>query len=177
MRSLAALAAVLLVTAPGVASAAAQPPCLTPAEASSLAAYALPSAITGASKRCAASLGADAYLRRSGTELATRYGALRAQSWPQAKAAFFKMGAGSKDQASALLAGLPDPSLQQMLNAVVEGMVAQKIPTEKCQSIDKIVGLLAPLPAQNMAELLAVSLGLVGTTGGARTDAFAICQS
>jgi hypothetical protein len=167
----------LLAAAPGVASAAQQQQCLTPAEASSLAAYALPAAITGTSKRCAPALGSGAFLPRGGAELASRYAARKAQNWPAAKAAFFKIGGGAKDESSAVLKNLPDPSLQQMLDAIIEGMVAQQIPVSKCGEIDRIVGLIAPLPAQNTADLIAVVLGLAGKSGQAKTDKFAICQS
>jgi hypothetical protein len=175
MRQLAILCAAALATLPGLAQAAA--PCLTPAEASSLAAYALPAAIQGTAKRCSPTLGAGAFLPKGGTELASRYGARKAQNWPAAKTAFFKIGGDSKDQSSALLAGLPDSSLQQMLDAIIEGMVAQEIPTERCGEIDRIVGLLAPLPAQNTADLIAAVMGLAGKSGKAKSDKFSICKS
>ena len=175
-RTLAIFGAALLATLPGLAQAA-QQACLTPAEASSLAAYALPAAITGTTKRCAPSLSSTAFLPKGGAQLASRYAARKVQNWPAAKAAFFKIGGTSKNESSALLKNLPDPSLQQMLDAIVEGMVAQQIPTEKCGEIDRIVGLLAPLPAQNTADLIAVALGLAGKSGQAKTDKFAICKS
>lgn len=165
----------MLTIAPGMAQAA--QPCLTPAEASSLAAYALPAAITGTTKRCTPSLSPSAFLPRGGAELASRYAARKTQNWPTAKVAFFKIGGGSKDDSSALLKTLPDPSLQQMLDAIIEGMVAQEIPLTKCGEIDRIVGLLAPLPAQNTADLIAVVFGLAGKSGKAQTDKFAICKS
>jgi len=90
---------------------------------------------------------------------------------------FFKIGGGAKDQSSELLKSLPDPSLQQMLDAIIEGMVAQQIPVAKCGEIDRVVGLLAPLPAQNTADLIAVVLGLAGKSGQAKTDKFSICRS
>ncbi|MBB4856786.1 hypothetical protein HNO88_000083 [Novosphingobium chloroacetimidivorans] len=175
MRNLAIFGAAALAALPGMAHAAA--PCLTPAEASSLAAYALPAAITGTTKRCTPTLAPGAFLRKGGAELAGRYAARKAQNWPLAKAAFFKIGGGSKDQSSDLLKQLPDPSLQQMLDAIIEGMVAQEIPTEKCGEIDRIVGLLAPLPAQNTADLIAVVVGLAGKSGKAKSDKFAICKA
>ena len=174
MRKLAIFCAAGLASLPGLAQAAA--PCLTPREASSLVAYALPAAISGTTKRCAPSLGASAFLPKGGAELASRYAARKAQNWPAAKAAFFKIGGARKDQ-DALLAGLPDPSLQQMLDAIIEGMVAQEIPTERCGDIDRIVALLAPLPAQNTAELIGVVVGLAGNSGKAQGDKFSICKS
>lgn len=175
MRKLASICATLLATAPGIAQAA--QPCLTPAEASSLAAYALPAAISGTTKRCAPALSAKAFLPKGGAQLAARYSARKAQNWPGAKAAFFKIGGDGKDEGAKMLAGLPDPTLQQMLDAIIEGMVAQEIPTAKCGEIDRIVGLLAPLPAQNTAELIAMVMGLAGKSGKAQGDKFSICKS
>jgi hypothetical protein len=173
MRKIATLCAAALAMVSATAQAA--QPCLTPAEATSLTAYALPALISGTTKRCAPSLAPSAFLRKGGTELATRYAARKAQNWPAAKAAFLKIG--GKDDASTLLASLPDPSLQQMLDAIIEGMVAQEIPTERCSSIDRVIGLLAPLPAQNTAELIGVLLGFSSKTGGAKAGSFSICKS
>ncbi|MEW9855567.1 hypothetical protein [Novosphingobium sp. M1R2S20] len=173
MRRFAAAFAAMLATCPGLVHAA--QPCLTAAEASSLTAYALPSAITGTAKRCVPNLGTNAFLPTGGAELAARYAVRKHQNWPAAKAAFLKMGA--KDESSAFLANMPDPSLQQMLDALIEGMVAQQIPLDRCAEIDRVVGLLAPLPAQNTAELLAVMFGLAGKTGKAKNDLFSICES
>lgn len=176
MRPLATICAALLTTLPGVAHAA-QQPCLSPAEASSLAAYALPAAITGTAKRCTPSLPASAFLRTGGTALATRYAAQKAQAWPSAKAAFFKMSSARQDQSADLLKSLPDPSLQQMVDAIIEGMVAQQIPTENCGQIDRAIGLLAPLAPQSTAELMALALGLASKSGNVKNDLFSICQS
>ena len=70
-----------------------------------------------------------------------------------------------------------DDKPEQMLDAIIEGMVAQEIPTEKCGQIDRVIGLLAPLPAQNTADLIAVVLGIAGKSGKAQTDKFSICKS
>ncbi|MET1754540.1 hypothetical protein ABVV53_03575 [Novosphingobium sp. RD2P27] len=173
MRKFAAACAAILAICPALAQAA--QPCLTPAEASSLTAFALPSAITGTTKRCAPTLGNGSFLRSGGSELAGRYSARRSQNWPAAKAAFLKMGKGN--ESSAMLANLPDPSLQQMLDALIEGMVAQQIPLEHCGEIDRVVGLLAPLPPQSTAELISIVFGLAGKTGQGRTNLFSVCKS
>jgi len=55
--------------------------------------------------------------------------------------------------------------------------VAQQIPTERCGEIDRLVGLLAPLPPQNTADLVAVMLGLAGKSGKVDSGKFSICKS
>ena len=88
-----------LAFVPGLASAA-EPVCLTQAEATSLVAYALPQAINGTAKRCSAVLPAGAFLRQHGSELATRYAGQKDKYWPQAKPAFMKtLGADGGDAA------------------------------------------------------------------------------
>lgn len=179
MRTFSLVVSAMVLAVPGVAQAA-EPPCLTTGEFASLAGYALPSVITGTTQRCSASLGPDAFLPRSGGQLAERYAERKADNWPAARSAFLKLSGGNGD-ASKLLRDLPDASLQGMLDSVLQGMVSQQIPVERCGTIDKVVRLLAPLPPANMAELVSVMVGL-----GAKSDAegkprkigkLALCQA
>jgi len=170
------IAAALLVAASGIANAA-EPPCLSAGEFSSLAGYALPSMISGTTQRCAPTLGADAFLPRSGAGLAARYAEGKAANWPGAKAAFLKLSAGKDDDAGKLLRSLPDPSLQQMIDAVMEGMVSQQIPIERCTTIDRVVRLLAPLPPANTADLIALAVGLGAKSGKAKVGSFSVCPA
>ncbi|WP_198045730.1 hypothetical protein [Novosphingobium aquimarinum] len=175
MMRIKATIATLLALAPGVLHAA-EPVCISPREFSSLAAYALPSVITGTGKRCATQLGPDAYLRTNGAALASKYATRKAANWPGAKSAFLKMGA--KDAtANQLFASLPDESLRQIVDPLLEGMVIQEIPIEKCTTIDSVVRLLAPLPPENTAELIALTAGLVGRGTDAKVGQFKLCET
>lgn len=174
MHKLTALIATCLIALPGVARAA-EPPCLTGTEFASLAGYSLPSVISGTTQRCDASLGADAYLKRNGTQLAARYAERKAANWPGAKAAFMKLSATKNEDANKLLSTMPDPSLQQMIDAVMEGMVSQQIPTERCGVIDNVVRLLAPLPPANTAELIALAVGLGAKSGKGKVGSITLC--
>ena len=169
-----ALIAICLAALPGVARAA-EPPCLTGAEFASLAGYSLPSVISGTTQRCSASLGADAYLKRNGTQLAARYAERKAANWPGAKAAFMKLSATKNEDANKLLSSMPDPSLQQMIDAVMEGMVSQQIKPERCGAIDNVVRLLAPLPPANTAELIALAVGLGTKSGQGKVGSITLC--
>jgi ABC-type cobalamin transport system ATPase subunit len=176
MRRFTAVAATVLALTPAVAQAA-EPPCLSPAEFTSLAEYALPSIITGTTQRCNATLGADAYLPRNSGQLVQRYAARRATAWPGAKAAFLKLSPTINPDADKLIRSMPDASLQQMLDPLLAGMVRQKVPLDRCGAIDRVVGLLSPLPAQNTAELIALAVGLGAKTGRAKLGAISICQA
>ncbi len=177
MRSFPRLATIALALAP-IAAQAAEPPCLTLAEFTALSSYALPSIITGTTDRCAASLPANAWLKRNGNQLAARYTTGKSRAWPAAKTAFLKLaGNGANNDAAGLIKGLPDSSQQQMADAFISGLVGQQLPTERCSVIDQLVRLLAPLPPENTAELIAVAAGLGARTGRARIGNFSICQA
>lgn len=165
-----------LTALPGLARAA-EPPCLTPREFTALSSYAMPSIITGTVQRCSAALPADAYLKRSGAALASRYASGKLAAWPGAKDAFIKLSGGMNSDAVSLFQALPDDKLQPMVDTLVEGMIGQQIPAERCTTIDRAVRLLAPLPPQNTAELIALALGLGSRAGGARMGKIALCPS
>lgn len=168
------LAAVLMAV-PGIAQAA-EPACLTTAEFSSLAGYAMPSVIGGTTKRCTQALGPKAFLPANGSKLAERYAANKASAWPGAKAAFLKLSADKDKQVNDVFTKLPDDTLQEMLDVILEGMVSQEIPLEKCGTIDDFARLLAPLPAQNTAELVALLASLASSDKPAKVGKISLCQ-
>ena len=175
MTRLSLLAASLLLIAPQTAMAAGEV-CLTPREFTALSTYALPSVIGGTSRVCAAMLPDDAFLRRSGDQLAARYAQGKAAAWPGARAAFLKMSGAKDPGASALLSALPDDALQQMADAAFAGIVASKVKPGSCATIDRVVALLSPLPAENTAELIALAAGLGAKSGEAKLGNFALCK-
>lgn len=175
-RRLAVLAGSLAIILPGVAQAAQDAPCLTPAEFTSLSSYALPSVIAGVSERCAPVLGGAAYLTRSGGQLAQRYTQRKAASWPSAKRAFLKVS-GNNPEIAQLLTSMPDQTLQPLVDGMISGMVGQKLPTDRCASVDRLASLLAPLPAENTAELISLAVGLGTKSGRAKLGQFSVCPA
>lgn len=176
MRRLLTAAVVAATALPGIASAA-EPPCLTAAEFAALSSYGLPSIIKGTARRCAATLPSEAYLRRNGTELAERYAVSRPAAWPGARAAFLKLSAGSDSQVGEAMRNLPDATLQPMVDGLIEGMVEQRVPADRCGAIDRVVRLLSPLPPESTAELIAIAAGLGSRTGQARVGSFSLCRA
>jgi len=168
--------AVALAALPGFARAA-EPPCLTAAEFTSLASYGLPSIIKGATERCAATLPAGAWLKQNGTQLSVRYAAAKPRAWPSAKLAFLKLGgSGGKDAVDAFKS-LPDATMQLMVDGLIEGMIGQQLPTDRCATVDRVVRLMAPLPPENTAELIALAAGLGARSGQAKTGKFSLCPA
>lgn len=171
--------AIALAALPGVAQAATDGPCLTPTEFSSLATYGLPSIIKGVSERCGPSLGANGWLPRNGAQLASRYGQAKPAAWPGARAAFFKFGGsggGGKDLTGAVR-NLPDNSLQPIVDGLIEGLISQQVPLERCSTIDRVISLVAPLPPQNTAELIALTAGLASKSGGSLASKLKLCAA
>lgn len=176
MRTLLILAAAAAAMIPAVAEAA-EPPCLTPSEFTSLATYALPSAITGASQRCAASLPRTAFIERDAVQLAQSYSAAKAAAWPGAKAAFLKVGSTINPQAQDVFRTLPDNALQPLVDGVIVGVVSEKLPLDRCAAVDRLVTLLSPLPPQSTAELIGLAVGLGSKPGPHKLGKFAICPA
>ncbi len=176
MRRLTAVTVALLAAVPTLARAA-EPPCLAPAEFTSLAEYALPSIISGTAQRCDAALAPGAFLHRGGAELIQRYAQRKPEAWPGAKAAFIKLSTTSDADANKLIRSLPDASLQQMLDSLMTGLVAGRVPIDRCATIDRVIGLLAPLPPSNAAELIALAVGLGAKSGRAKVGAISICKA
>ena len=176
MRSFLSLAAAgTLLATPALAQTAAQP-CLTKGEFTALATYAMPSAIEGVTKRCAGTLGTDAYLAKNGNALTVRYAKDKNAAWPQAKAAFFKFSASKGDQTTNFMRQLPDESLRPIVDTVVEGMASQEIALKDCAAIDEFVRLLAPLPARNTAALLTLIIAFADEPDAGKLGGFTICK-
>lgn len=176
MRKPVQMIALALAAAPGVAQAA-EPPCLTAREFTDLSSYALPSIITGTAERCSAALGPSAFLTRDGRALAARYAAAKPAAWPGAKSAFLKLSGGANSDAAGLFKSLPDDKLRPMVDTLVEGLIAQQVPAERCRTIDTAVRLVAPLPPQNTAELIALAVGLGSRSGGGKLGKLTICPA
>ncbi|MBC2650768.1 hypothetical protein [Novosphingobium aerophilum] len=177
MRTLALLCSTLLLAAPQIAAAQTGPSCLTAREFTALSTYALPSVISGTSRACATVLPSTAFLRRSGGDLAQRYSATRAPVWPEAKAAFLKMTAARDPGAAQLFSSMPDDALQQIADAAVSGIVTGQIKPETCGTIDRVLSLVSPLPAESTAELIAIASGLASRAGGARLGNVPLCKA
>lgn len=172
------IAAILVAALPAPAmAAAAEAPCLTAQEFTAVSTFALPGVIRGAAQRCSAVLPKDAFLSSQSESLANRYTAGRDRSWPQAKAAFLKMGGGADPQAANFLKAMPDESLKPFVEGAVTAMVGQQLPTDRCTAVDRLVMLLSPLPAESTAELISLAAGLGARSGQARLGKIALCKA
>lgn len=173
------LTGLALLLAPVPVAAQTEGVCLTSSEFSSLATYGLPSIIKGVSERCGPSLGAAGWLPRNGAQLAARYAQSKPAAWPAAKAAVFKMlssSSGGKDKL-APFRSMTDAQLQPIADGLIEGMMSQQVPVDRCATIDRAISLLAPLPPQNTAELIAIAAGLASGSSGGLARKLKLCPA
>ena len=163
-----ALLATLSLTAPAVA--AAKEDCVTEAEGAAIMAAMMPDLITGLGNKCAAHLPANSYLVQNGKALADRYKLLADQRWPTAKLAFGRM-TGEPEMADKL----PDEFFRPMLGSMVGSELVKGVTPQDCSGANRIVENLAPLPPENVANLVGAILALAEKDG--RGKGFAICKA
>lgn len=143
MLIIAALAAV-----PGQAVGQSAKSCLTQPEAEALVTYALPSAIRGLTTKCTPVLPATTALIQSGPIIAARYQIEADRAWPVAQLAFGKISGLD-------LAGtFGEPAARGLVDAAFGAGLAEKVKPDDCPKIDRLVDILEPLPARNMAMLV-----------------------
>lgn len=176
MRRTALVLAMFSLSAP-VTAQTQQAPCLTAQEFTAVSTFALPGVIRGAAQRCQAVLPQQAFLRSQSETLAQRYARGRDKAWPEAKAAFIKIGGGMDPQAASLFRSMPDDTLKPFVEGAVSTMVSQQLPTDRCTAVDRLVMLLSPLPAESTAEVIGLAAGLGARSGQAKVGKLAICKA
>lgn len=150
--------------------------CITEGEMTGLAAFALPSVMTGTMRTCRPHLSADGFFATEGDKLIGRYATGRAGSWPAAKAALLKLG-GKQGEMDETIARLPDEALQPFAEAMVTEMVGSGIKPDQCVAIERAARLLAPLPPQNTAELVTFMIATVAKPKPGRKADIPICPA
>ena len=173
----AAVALVALPAQAGAQAAAKATPCLTEPEVRALATFAMPSALDGLIKNCSTHVGNTGFMTRSGAALVAGYAANKNAAWPMARKAFFRLGSDRDKESVEMIARLPDEALQPFVEGMIGGMIGSKIKPEQCRVADKMMRLLAPLPPQNMVELLGTVIELATAGKKAAPGGFSVCKS
>lgn len=146
MKAFIAIPAMLALPTGAIAQPAAS--CLTSPEAEALVTYGLPSAIRAMTTKCTPALPATSALVQSGPIVAARYQIDADKAWPVARLAF--------DKASGLqLTGvLGEPAAKGLIDAAFGAGLAERVKPGDCGKIDRLINILEPLPARNMAMLV-----------------------
>jgi hypothetical protein len=107
--------------------------------------------------------------------LATRYAGQKNRYWPQAKPAFMKTLGAEGSGSAQMVANLPDETVRQLADVFVEGFVSQRIAIKSCTKLDLAIDLLSPLPPENTAGLIALTLD-VASTADPKLGKVALCR-
>lgn len=165
-----------LLSLPAAVQAQTAASCVTRTEAQSLIQFVLPDAITGVRDKCAPNLSSDAFLTRSGADLAQRYKPGATQAWPKAKPVALRMAG----DAAKLLSALPDEATRALASNLVSSAVAKEVPVERCGAIDRLMEAVAPLPPANMAMLIVTLMEFQPksgqTTSAPKANGLTICS-
>lgn len=142
----------------GVPAAAVQRPCLTPAEAKSLATFVLPGLVQGVARRCRGTLARDAFLRGDPTRaLVDRLRRDATPDWPVAKQAIEKLNGGER-----LPGLLGERFIMGVAESTAADMTLRRFDTADCGTVDALVAGLAPLPSSNLSDVVASLIALGG---------------
>ncbi len=167
----AASAAIALVSATS-AQAAETKPCIPAETAESLITYILPGALGAVRTKCSNSLPASAALLQVDSEQMQRYQYDSERAWPKASTAIGLMVGQDFPE------NLEMDAMRPFVDAMIPAMLAQEIKAKDCPTIDKVYGLLEPMPTANLAGLT-VMLAQLGSNDGkeGRKDPFNICKA
>jgi hypothetical protein len=143
-------AALLLSAMP--ATALAQTPCLTTAEAEAITLVALPDIIRETGRVCT-TLPASSLVRRGSGPFLARYEAAADRAWPAARGAIAKL---SDPRIAFLL--LQSDYARPLIAPLMALQVVGRIQPSDCPTIDRIVTLLEPLPPRNTAGIVVASV-------------------
>lgn len=158
LASFAAMAA--LLHTPAANAAANSTACISEAEVSGLAIYAMPSLLDGVGGICAEHLSPDGFLASNGVQLADNYTELSQSSWPLAKSGLMKfIGDDSGDLA--MFAELPDEAVRPFVDAIIIQKITGEIKPGDCSRIERGIRILAPLPPENTGELIGFIMSMV----------------
>ncbi|MCR9180662.1 MAG: hypothetical protein NXH71_10595 [Erythrobacteraceae bacterium] len=155
-----ALAFVALATAN--AAHAQQQDCVGSADLGDTVLYAMPIAYDAVSTTCARQLKADGFIARDGGAFINNFRARQDSAWPGAfrlLKTFMAQNNAEKGKSdadmTALLSALPEENLRPFVDGLVGQMIAKEIKPDSCGKIERGMELLSPLPADNLAGLMA----------------------
>ena len=153
-RAIGAATALWLGLAATSAQAATASVCIGEDQAAAVMAVAMPDILTAIGKTCESRLPPGATLRAGLPALMTRYSAEATSAWAPAKDALIKIGGDSLKNVDADL-------LHPLIGTLIAPMVTKDVKPSDCPQIDRVAGLLAPLPAHNSAALVVAIYQLV----------------
>ncbi|QLC21501.1 hypothetical protein HFP51_04485 [Parasphingopyxis sp. CP4] len=158
---------------------AAQPACLTTAEAETLVQAMLPSLIDNASEQCASYLPANSAIVARGDALSQRYTPAADMARDEAAGLALRVLDNGEDSP-----GLDAESGGELIIGLFEMGIgvalAEMLNAESCPTADRVFTALEPLPSRNFAGLLTLLIEIGSADDeeeGESPGPFAICQT
>ncbi|MFC3099418.1 hypothetical protein [Altererythrobacter lauratis] len=127
-------------------------------EMATFALAAMPAALRSVQARCRPVLDADAYMFAQSDTLTRRLTATSDRAFPGAARSIARIAARGNPAMGEIMAGMPPETLRPLLDEFVAGMVTQRVDPSRCDSIDRVLALLDPLPPENLARLAAIAM-------------------
>ena len=171
LRKISAVSAMIALLSATSLKAAETNQCIPAEKAESLITYILPGALGAVRTKCSNSLPSTSPLLQVDSVQMQKYKQDSQRAWPEASTAI------------RLLVGqdLPEnmevDALRPFVDAMIPAMLAQEIKSKDCPTINKVYGLLEPLPTKNLAGLTVMLAQLGGDNEGERKKGpFNICK-
>lgn len=136
---------------------AAQQACIDDAEMSAMAIYAMPGLVQSAQMRCGSHLSSNGFLSQGANGFASRYASMRPTVWPRARAGIVKyLGDRAQQNAQhlAMIANLPDETVQPLLDALIVQEFSALIDPADCRTVERMIEALAPIEPQAAGTLI-----------------------
>jgi hypothetical protein len=171
LRSFAAAATLWSGAIAATAAQAAQPVtvCVAPRDAEAIVTLIAPDLIRLTATMCAPNLPAGAYLRRPADQLAAKYAVNSDGAWPVARAALRNL---LTPEAAQMIEG---DFARPLIGSLLAPMIAKEIKPADCESIDRVLGLIDPLPPRNTIGLI-VTIAQLAQRKQQPKGGFVICE-
>jgi hypothetical protein len=158
LASLAALSGAVMTAAP----ASAQDDDLDPAAVAAAVRYGLPQAFEGYMTRCFETLDGEGYAVTNAPRLRTKFSDGADAAWPGARQFLMQIAQEEAGQMGDLIGDLDDVELRTFVDGLIESLAAQEIKLESCETIERGLEILDPVPADTVASMFGflVELGV-----------------
>lgn len=146
-------AAIALPCAPATAKSRAERPPLTAEQVAAATRYALPHLYSSLQTQCSPVLSSNGYLALNRERLAKKFTDGADENWVLARDVLFQFSGQDADSA---MADLPDEALKPFVDGMIGVMIAGKIKPADCDTAERVLETLDPMPADNVAQLIGV---------------------
>jgi len=151
--------------------------CITREEAQDIVTFALPTAVQAVDGMCRKVMPPEGNFTATAEALVKQYQPSSDAAWPRTRATLNKLLAQGNDPAKNVLAGFLASDDPTALRTFVTAMVAGKpIKLKACNAIGRVLPLIQPMPAQNMAGLFEFVIeAMTEEKEGKKPSPFTIC--